>query len=102
MTPQFGMFGKLTTAPEDRDALIDILTEGSQNMIDMAGCHTYIISKDTNDPGAVWVFELWDTKEAHDASLTRPAVRELISRAMPMLTGQPEGFTVVPVSGKGL
>ena len=44
--------------------------------------------------------ELWATKEAHDQSLTKPEVRELISKAMPMITGAPSGANLVPVGGK--
>ena len=98
----FGMFGKLSTEPKNREKLVSILTEAAELMQDVDGCHTYIVSKDANDDGAVWVMELWDTKKAHDNSLTLPRVRELISKAMPILKGSPEGVTVIPVSGKGL
>lgn len=98
----YGLFGKLSTAPEDRQTLVDILTNGAEKMKDVPGCHTYIVTKDANDEGAVWVIELWDTKESHDQSLTLPWVRELINQAMPILKGSPEGITVIPVSGKGL
>lgn len=98
----FGMFGKFTTAPEDRDTLVGILTEAAELVKDAEGCHSYIVSKDANDDSAVWVVELWASKEAHDQSLALPGVRDLINKAMPILTGQPEGITVIPVSGKGL
>ena len=98
----YGMFGKLSTEPHDRETLVSILTEAAELMKDANGCHTYIVSKDANDDSAVWVMELWESKEAHDHSLTLPGVRELTNKAMPMLTSSPEGITVIPVSGKGL
>ena len=98
----YGMVGKLTTAPEDRDKLIDILTQAAEGMQDLEACHLYVVSKDADDDGAVWVMELWESKEAHDESLKLDSVRNLIGQAMPLLKGQPEGTTLIPVSGKGL
>jgi quinol monooxygenase YgiN len=98
----YGLIGKLSTEPHDREALVSILTEGVELMKAAPGCHIYIVNKDANDEGAVWVIELWESKEAHDQSLTLPGVQELIARAMPLLKGLPEGITVIPVGGKGL
>ncbi len=98
----FGMVGKLTSAPENRDKLVDILTRGIDLMNTLDGCHLYVVSTDVNDAGTVWVMELWDSKEAHDESLTLPGVRELISQAMPLLVENPDGASLIPVVGKGL
>ena len=98
----YGLFGKLTTTAEDRETLVTILVQAADLMRNAPGCHTYIVTKDANDTGAVWVLELWDDQAAHDASLSLPGVRELISQAMPLLQGAPEGITVIPVAGKGL
>lgn len=98
----YGLFGKFTTAPENRDALIDILTQASKLMEGAEGCHSYIVSKDNNDATATWVLELWTSEEAHDASLSIEGVRELIAQAMPLLTDAPMGVSVLPIAGKGL
>lgn len=99
---QYGMVGKFTTAPEDRDQLINILTQAAEGMQDLETCLLYVVSKDADDDSAIWVMELWESKEAHDESLTLDSVRNLIGQAMPLLKGQPEGTTLIPVSGKGL
>ena len=96
---QFGMVGKMTTAPENRDTLLDILTQASQMMEALDECQFYVVSKDAGDDGTIWVMELWDSKDAHDQSLTRDDVRALIGQAMPLLTGQPDGATLIPVAG---
>lgn len=62
----------------------------------------YIVSKDADNDHDVWVMELWDSKEAHDESLTHPEIRTLIGQAMPILKGNPDGASLIPVSGKGL
>lgn len=98
----YGLIGKLSTEPRNRESLVNILAEGVKLMKDVPGCHTYIVTKDNNDEGVVWVMELWETEEAHDQSLYLPGVQELISKAMPLLNGKPEGISVIPVSGKGL
>lgn len=100
--PNYGLIGKLSSAPENREALVNLLTQAADLMRKIASCHSYIVTKDADDPGAVWVIELWDSKEAHDDSLTAPEVRQLIGQAMPLLKGNPEGITLIPVSGKGL
>lgn len=100
--PGYGLFGKLTTEPQQRETLANILLEAAALMQDAPGCHSYIVSLDANDAGAVWVLELWDSKEAHDSSLSLPAVRELIARAMPLLKGSPQGISVTPLGGRGL
>lgn len=99
---EFGMVGKLNSTPENRDQLVDILTQAAELMKEFEGCRLYVVSKDANDAGSVWVMELWDSKEAHDESLTLPAVRELIGQAMPILVGSPDGASLIPVAGKGL
>ncbi len=98
----FGMVGKLTTDAEDRDTVVDILTQAAKLMEDAEGCNLYVVSKDMNDDGVVWVMELWDSKEAHDLSLTLDNVRALIGQAMPLLKGDPSGASLIPISGKGL
>ena len=99
----FGMVGKLTTKPQDRDQLIDILSQAAKLMDDIEECYLYVVSTDAEDDGKVWVMELWESKEAHDQSLTLPEVRELIGQAMPILTEMPSGgVTLIPMSGKGL
>lgn len=101
MTP-FGMVGKLSTEPQDRETLIGILMEAAELMKGMDGCQLYVVTKDMDNASAVWVMELWESREAHDLSLTLPDVRKLISKAMPILRGSPEGASLIPVGGKGL
>jgi quinol monooxygenase YgiN len=98
----FGMVGTLATAPENREALLHILTQAADLMRDVDGCLLYAVCKDANDESLVWVMELWTSKAAHDESLSQPRVRELIGQAMPMLTGNPDGVSLIPVGGKGL
>lgn len=53
------------------------------------GCRLYVISKEANEPRAVYVTEIWDSKEDHDLSLKDEGVKALIMKAVPLLDGPP-------------
>jgi quinol monooxygenase YgiN len=44
----------------------------------MPGCLSYVIAHDPEDSDALWITEVWASKELHAASLTLPAVTEAI------------------------
>ena len=95
----YGLIGKMTAAPGKRDALIAILLEGTAAV---PGCLSYIIAKDGTDSDAVWITEVWDTKESHDASLTLPSVKDAITRGRPLIAGFGERIVTTPVGRHGL
>jgi quinol monooxygenase YgiN len=95
----YGLIGKMTTVPGQRDAFIGLLLQGVN---DMPGCLSYVVAKDANDPNAIWVTEVWDSKASHDASLSLPAVKEAISKGRPMIAGMSDGATTIPIGGVGL
>ena len=95
----YGLIGKMTAAPGKRDALIAILLEGTAAM---PGCLSYIVAKDGTDADAVWITEVWDTKESHDASLSLPAVKDAITRGRPLVAGFGERIVTTPVGGHAL
>jgi len=95
----YGLIGKIRTTPGGRDALIAILLEGAG---EMAGCLSYVIARDTTDPDAVWVTEVWESRAAHQASLSLAAVQQAIARGRPLIAGFGERFETEPVGGHGL
>lgn len=94
-----GLIGKMTAVAGKRDELISALLEGIK---DMPGCLSYIVAKDSNDPDAVWITEVWDSPESHRASLKLPAVQAAISRGRPLIAGFGDSFLTQPVGGHGL
>lgn len=98
-TGMYGMIGKITARPGQRNALIRILLEGSGGM---PGCLSYIVSEDLKDPDAIWVSEAWDSRESHAASLKLPAVQAAIAKARPLIAGFDTAAEVRPVGGLGL
>lgn len=98
----YAMVGKLTAQSGKRESLVEILLRAAKTVSDLPGCRSYIVNEDVADPAAIWVFEVWDDKESHDASLKNQWVRALISEAMPLMAGPPEGSELNVVGGHGL
>jgi quinol monooxygenase YgiN len=94
-----GLIGRLRATPGQRDALIAILLEGTAGM---PGCLSYVVAKDAAEADAIWVTEVWDSRESHIASLQLPAVRAAIERARPLIAGVEAGQRTIPVGGVGL
>ena len=71
-TTMYGLIGKMTATPGQRDALIAILLEGTGAM---PGCLSYIVAADPADADAIWITEVWDSEASHKASLALPGVK---------------------------
>jgi len=97
--PMFGLIGKMMAAPGQRDTLIGILLESTTGM---AGCLSYIVAKDVKDENAIWISEVWDSKDSHAASLSLPEVKAAIAKARPLIAGFGDYSTTEPVGGVGL
>ena len=95
----YGLIGKMTTAPGQRDALVAILLKGT---VDMPGCLSYVVATDPADADAIWVTEVWDSKASHEASLSLPSVRQAIAKGRPLIAGFGERTVTEPVGGQGL
>ena len=97
--PMYGLMGKMIAKAGQRDALIAILLEGTGAM---PGCLSYIVAKDRANADAIWITEVWDSKESHAASLKLPAVQAAISRGRPIIAGFESHTETEPVGGFGL
>jgi quinol monooxygenase YgiN len=95
----YGLIGRMTTVPGQREALIEILLEGTDAM---PGCLSYIIARDPSDPDGIWVTEVWDNESSHRASLSLPAVKAAIARGRPLIAGFAERFETEPIGGVGI
>ena len=95
----YGLIGKMTATPGQRDALAAILLEGTGAM---PGCLSYIVAADPAEPDALWITEVWDDAESHRASLRLPAVQSAIAKARPIIAGFGNRVETVPVGGAGL
>ena len=95
----YGLIGKLSAVPGQRDALAANLLESTEAM---PGCLSYIIATDPADPEALWVTEVWDSPASHQASLALPAVKAAIAKGRPLIAGFGNRTETVPIGGYGL
>ena len=97
------LHGKMTAQAGKVDELAEILLEASKLVSTAQGCKLYVIGKEQLEAHSVFVTEIWETKDDHDNSLSVPGVRDLISRAMPLLDGQPsKGQELEVLGGAGI
>lgn len=94
----YGLIGRITAHPGQRDALEAILLESTAAM---PGCLSYIVARDSGNPDALWITEVWVDESSHKASLTLPAVASAIARARPLIAGFSDRFVTSPVGGVG-
>ncbi len=95
----YGLIGRMTAIPGQRDALIGILLEGIRNM---PGCLSYVVARDRDEPNAIWITEVWTDEDSHRASLALPAVKQAIARGKALIAGFDSRTVTEPVDGHGL
>ena len=78
----YGLMSSLTAKNGHRDELAAILAGASEGM---PGCRSHVVALDTSRDDMIWVTEIWDTKEAHDASLKMPKVMDAIEKGRPLV-----------------
>jgi len=98
-TNMYGMIRRVTAKPGQRDRLIEILLEGAN---DMPGCLSYVVAKDPTEADAIWITEVWEDPESHEASLSLPSVREAMAEGKPLIAEFGEATETQPVGGHGL
>ncbi|MFP3713466.1 putative quinol monooxygenase [Puerhibacterium sp. TATVAM-FAB25] len=87
----FANVGTLGAVAGKRDELVVHLTRRSTTLSEV-GCLAYEVGVNDDDPDTVYVVELWESVEAHRASLALPEVQASIAAARPLLSGQFGGF----------
>ena len=95
----YGLIGKMLAAPGKRDELLAILMDNREAM---PGCRSYIIARDPASDEGIWITEVWDSQDQHQASLQLPHVQEMIARARPIIAGFGERFETEPLGGVGI
>ncbi len=98
-TKMYGLIGSITAVAGRRADLIALLTEA---VSEMPGCLSYVVAEDSKDENTIWITEVWDSKESHDASLSLPAVKKAISAGRPLIAGFGSQVITTPVGGYGL
>jgi len=95
----WGMIGKMTAAPGKRAEVISLLLQAVNAM---PGCLSYVVAQDPADENGIWITEVWDSKDSHDASLSLPEVKKSIAAARPMIAGFSNQVITTPIGGYGV
>lgn len=74
----FANVGTLGVKPGNLDQVVQILTRPNPDMA-TAGCLTYEVGVSETEPDTVFVAELWESSDAHRASLQLDSVRAAIA-----------------------
>jgi quinol monooxygenase YgiN len=98
-SPMYGLIGQMIAAPGKRDELVKLLLQGSGSM---PGCLSYVVALDATNPDAMWITEVWDSKDSHKASLNLPAVKSAIAQARPIIAGFGSHIETTPIAGTGI
>ena len=95
----YGLISQLIATSGKRDELITIMLDGTKSM---PGCLSYVISKDLENEDALWITEVWDSKESHAASLSLPSVQQAMSSGRSLISGMGQRIETEPVGGHGI
>jgi len=93
----YGLIGKMTAIAGERDTLTAILVKG---IVGMPGCLSYVVANDPTNAEIIWITEVWESKEAHAASLELPSVRDAITKGRPLISGMVAETS--PIGGSSL
>lgn len=95
----YGLIGQLIAAPGRREELAEILLEGTGTM---PGCLSYVVALDQENEDALWITEVWESREHHRGSLSLPTVQEAIEQGRPLIVGFGQRFETTPLGGVGV
>jgi quinol monooxygenase YgiN len=95
----YGLIGRIRAMPGRRADLAGVLLGDGGGM---PGCLSYIVAEDPEDVDALWITEVWETRDAHRASLQLPSVQAAIARGRPLIAGFDSHHETVPLGGIGL
>jgi quinol monooxygenase YgiN len=91
----YGLIAKMSAVPGQRDALAAVLLDGTDAM---PGCLSYVIAADPGDGDALWITEVWDTRDSHRASLSLPGVQAAIAKGRPLIAGFSNRVETMPLA----
>jgi quinol monooxygenase YgiN len=95
----YGLIGNVVAVSGKRNELAEVLVTG---VADMPGCLSYIVALDPGDPNVIWITEVWESEQAHMASLSLASVKESIAKGRPLISVMGESTVTTPIGGHGL
>lgn len=80
--------GTFTTAPGQRDRVLDLARDVVAATRREEGCREYVFSPDADEPDLIRLYELWDSQDHLDAHLQTPHVAEWRDVSAGLITGR--------------
>ena len=78
----YGIINRFTAHPGRRDELIAAMTSDAGGM---EGCHSFVVALDPVDPDAMWLTEVWESKDHWQVSVDQLGVKESLAVAIPLV-----------------
>ena len=94
------VYGSLTAQPGKGEELRGYLLEAAREMEQMEDCYCYIVGVKDDEPDSVYVFEVWESPDAHRASLSMDVFRNLIEKAKPIIVDMQDYPSLTILGGK--
>lgn len=78
----YGIINRFIAHPGRRDELVAAITSDEGVM---KGCRSFVVAHDPSDPDAMWLTEVWDSREHWQASVDQPGVKTSLAVAIPLV-----------------
>lgn len=79
------IYGALEAVEGKFEELKGYLFEAAEKMKEVETCYCYVVGENADYPNHVFILEIWQDEEAHQASLQMEVFQELISKARPII-----------------
>lgn len=94
------LYGTFTAHPGKRNELVGYITQVFDELTD---CKLYLVNTSLEDENVIHIFEVWESEEAHQTSLSNTKVKAAIQQALPLIKEMSGSKKLQPVKGsKGL
>ena len=94
----YGLIGKIRAVDGEGERLADLLAAIEET----PGCISYVAARDAENADVVWVTEIWESAEAHVASLELAAVQAAIVHGRQLIAAFEDRHETVPIGGVGI
>ena len=85
---KYAQWTTLTASPGQRDELAGRALEMAGLARSAPGCETFAVCISPSEPTVVWLFELFETRQSHDALAALEQTLEIAGRTMTLLAGR--------------
>ena len=94
----YGLIGRIVAVSGKRDELASILINSVSGM---PGCLSYVVAQERLDENSLWITEVWESKDKHQASLSMESVQTAIKYGKPLIENFADRHETIPMGGYG-